>query len=97
MRLHDEFEWDSRKAAANWRKHRVTFDEAEVVLGDEEGDVYHVEEPDEEHGEGEDRYITTGSLPTDRSTTRRRITRIISARRATNEERRRYGQDISGQ
>jgi uncharacterized DUF497 family protein len=64
MRLHHEFEWDPRKAAANWNKHRVTFEEAEVVLGDDEGDVYHVEAPDDEHGVSEDRYITTGSHPT---------------------------------
>ena len=44
MRRHGEFEWDPKKAAANYKKHGVTFDDAAVVLGDDEGDVYHVEE-----------------------------------------------------
>jgi len=29
------FEWDPRKAAANLRMHRVSFDEAATVLGDD--------------------------------------------------------------
>jgi hypothetical protein len=28
------FEWDSQKAAANLRKHRVSFDEARTVFND---------------------------------------------------------------
>ncbi len=108
MRLHDEFEWDPRKAAANWKKHGVRFEEAAVVLADDEGDAYHVDEPDDEHSVGEDRRITFGSRPddrgivlriswTDRSTTKRKVTRIISARPATKFERKIYGQEISGQ
>ena len=29
-----EFEWDSRKAASNKRKHGVTFEEAATIFGD---------------------------------------------------------------
>lgn len=29
-----QFEWDKKKAAANLKKHRVTFDEASTVFGD---------------------------------------------------------------
>ena len=28
------FEWDDAKAASNFKKHRVTFDEAVTVFGD---------------------------------------------------------------
>jgi len=28
------FEWDNRKAAANFRKHQVSFEEAATVFGD---------------------------------------------------------------
>jgi len=79
-----------------------------VVLGDEEGDVYHVEQADDDHSVGEERYVTFGSRPndprvvlriswTDRSTTKRQVTRIISARRATNHERKRYVEEIRDQ
>ena len=29
-----EFDWDSNKASANFKKHGVTFNEAATVLGD---------------------------------------------------------------
>jgi len=108
MRLHGEFEWDPRKAAANWKKHGVRFEEAAVVLADDEGDAYHVEEPDDEHNVGEDRFVTFGSRPddrgivlriswTDRSAAKRQVTRIISARPANKQERKLYAQEISDQ
>ena len=96
--LHENFEWNETKAAKNIRKHRVSFDDAALVLADEDGDAFHVEEYDDKHSTVEDRYITTASHPqdrsivlviawTDRSTPRARITRIISARPATLAER----------
>jgi uncharacterized DUF497 family protein len=105
MRLHDEFEWDSVKAAGNRRKHGVTFEDAAAVLRDEQGDVYHVDKPDDAGSTGEDRYLTWGSHPdnrslvllvcwTDRSTDETRITRIISARRARPHERKTYAEEI---
>jgi uncharacterized protein len=47
------FEWDARKAAANLKKHRVSFEEAETAFLDEEALV--IEDPD--HSEVEDRFI----------------------------------------
>jgi uncharacterized DUF497 family protein len=107
MRLHGQFEWDPRKARANLKKHRVNFTDAEAVLADDHGDVYHVEEEDDEHSEDEARYITIGSDPqdrgiilkiswTDRSTDDEKVTRIISARPVTPRERGDYAEEIRG-
>jgi uncharacterized protein len=106
MRLRENFEWDETKSRRNVKKHGASFDDAALVLADEEGDVFHVEEYDGPHSAGEDRYVTTASHPddrnivmviawTDRSTSRDKVTRIISARAATRAERRRYGEEIS--
>lgn len=62
---------------------------------------------DPSHSEGEDRYITYASLPsrrvvvliiswTDRSTGDEKVTRIISARQATKQEKARYVREIGG-
>ncbi len=99
--LHDEFEWDQRKAVANLQKHGVAFDDAACVLADEMAAVYHYEQYDKAHAGKEDRFITVASHPLDRSivlaiawTERQQataqITRIISARHATGRERRMY-------
>jgi uncharacterized protein len=107
MVLHQNFEWDEAKARRNLKKHRVTFDDAALVLADEHGDVFHVEEYDERHSAREDRYVTTACHPddrsivlviswTDRSTENAQITRVLSARPATAAERRRYAKEISG-
>jgi uncharacterized DUF497 family protein len=108
MRRHEDFEWDSEKGRINRRKHRVSFEEGAAVLHDLQADRFHLEEFDDEHDSDEDRYVTFGSHPddrsiilrivwTDRSTASRRITRIISARAATKKERRRYAQELGGQ
>ena len=108
MLLHENFEWDEDKAQKNLKKHGVSFDDAALVLADEDGDKFHVEEHDGSHSDGEDRYVTTASHPddrsivliiawTDRSTQDAKITRIISARAATPAERKRYVKEISGQ
>jgi uncharacterized DUF497 family protein len=107
MRVHGSVEWDPGKAAKNLKKHGVSFEDAARVLTDEEGDFFHIEEFDEAHADEEDRYITTASHPddrgivlriswTDRSYRDKRITRIISARFATNRERRNYAQETQG-
>jgi uncharacterized DUF497 family protein len=49
------------------KKHRVTFDDAAAVLGDDQADTYHIEEHDDAQSTDEDRYLTTGSHPADRS------------------------------
>ena len=36
-----ELEWDSEKAAANFRKHRVSFEEASSVFGDPLAVTFH--------------------------------------------------------
>jgi uncharacterized protein len=107
MRLHEHFEWHDDKALKNLRKHGVSFDDAALVLADEDGDEFHIEEYDAEHSTDEDRYVTTASHPddrcivliiawTERSTEKHKITRIVSARAATPAERKRYVKEISG-
>lgn len=51
-----KFEWDSKKAASNKKKHDVTFQEAATVFGDVLAITYH----DLEHSVGEDRYCSFG-------------------------------------
>jgi Ribonuclease toxin, BrnT, of type II toxin-antitoxin system len=50
---HVKLEWDPRKAAANLRKHAVSFDEAMTVFEDWES----VTIPDPDHSEGEERFV----------------------------------------
>jgi hypothetical protein len=50
------FDWDPRKAAANLRKHRVSFEESQTAFLDEEALV--IDDPD--HSEAEDRFILLG-------------------------------------
>jgi uncharacterized protein len=105
MRLHQFFEWDESKAVSNLGKHGVSFDDAARVLADPDGEVFHVEEFDETHQDIEDRYITTAFDPddrqiilriswTDRSRVNASVTRIISARVASERERAKYFKEI---
>jgi uncharacterized DUF497 family protein len=87
-----DFEWDPRKAAANERKHRVSFDEAMTVFAD--WDSITIADPD--HSEGEERFLVIGLSVRGRllvvsHTDRGENTRIISARHADARERRKYG------
>ena len=50
------FAWTAAKAAANKRKHRVSFSEAQTVFYDEEALL--LDDPD--HSEDEDRFILLG-------------------------------------
>jgi len=50
------FSWDARKAAANARKHRVTFTEATTVFDD----PLSVTIPDPDHSLGEQRFLLLG-------------------------------------
>ena len=50
------FEWNSRKAAENRRKHRVSFEEAKSAFLDENARVI----ADSEHADDEDRFILLG-------------------------------------
>ena len=86
-----EFEWDPDKAAANLRKHGVSFEEAATVLAD----VLSVTVPDPDHSREEDRYITVGmsfnhQLLIVAHTERGNAVRLISARELTATERTAY-------
>ena len=51
-----EFEWDPKKAAANIKKHNVTFQEAATVFGDPLAVTFY----DPDHSVNENRFITFG-------------------------------------
>ena len=83
------FEWDEEKANLNWRKHKIDFNDAAKVFADEN----RVEWLDEYHSDDEDRYITVGKVNEILFvvyTEREDVTRLISARRANKQERRKY-------
>lgn len=87
-----KFEWDAQKAAANVRKHGVSFDEAMTVFADDES----ITIPDPDHSEGEERFLVVGSSSRGRilvvsHAERGENIRIISARRADARERRKHG------
>ena len=86
-----QFEWDPAKAKANRRKHGITFEEAATVFGDTNAIV----EYDARHSMIEDRWRLIGlssrlRVLTVVYTRRHEAIRIISARRATKAESRRY-------
>jgi len=82
-------EWDPRKAAANRRKHGVSFEEARTVFFDERGRL--IDDPD--HSEDEERFDLLGLSSSLRLLVvchcyrgQGGVIRIISARRATARE-----------
>jgi uncharacterized DUF497 family protein len=85
-------EWDARKAAANLRKHRVSFEEAATAFDDELGAYY----PDWLHA---GRFILIGYSRLRRllyivhAEVRSDAIRIISARKATRNEKKHYEND----
>lgn len=88
-----DFEWDSRKAATNLRKHGVSFEEAAAAFLDDLSVVY----VDADHPE---RLVLIGMSQALRllvvvHAERRNpeTLRIISARRATRQERRPYEEE----
>ena len=92
------FEWDPNKAAANLRKHGVSFDQAAAVFLDPRA----LSLFDDEHGDAEERWITLGISPVsgllvvnhtyeEEGTSAVRI-RIISSRKATKREVRQYAE-----
>ena len=85
------FEWDSRKAGENLRKHRVSFDEASSVFDDPLGITY----PDPDHSEDEQRFVTFGYSSSNRllvvsHAERGDTSRLINARPAMRSERNIY-------
>ena len=90
-----KFEWDETKAESNYVKHQVRFDEAQTVFLDDNAiEVFDVD------CEGEDRFIRLGvSLKRNLLIVvfcerDGEVIRIISARRATKDERKVYEEGI---
>jgi uncharacterized DUF497 family protein len=90
-RLH--FEWHPAKAAANLKKHGVSFEDAQTVFADEYAQL--IDDPD--HSETEDRFVLLGLSSSLRILVVAHcyraeggIIRIISARKATKAEERSY-------
>ncbi len=86
-----KFEWDPDKSDANVRKHDISFHEASTVFADPLALTFN----DPDHSIGEHRFLTfghsgMGQLLVVVHTERRGTTRIISARRATRQERKIY-------
>lgn len=91
-----KFEWDEAKSEINRKKHQIRFDEAQTVFLDPQAfDLY-----DEDHSEGEDRFIRIGIsgklkvLLVVYCMRDEDHIRIISARKATAEERKIYEKGI---
>ena len=89
------FDWDPCKARSNWLKHGVSFEEAATAFLDAAG----LDGEDVEHSETEERRLrlaksSLGRILVIAYTTRRRddeeVTRIISARRASRKEGKKY-------
>ena len=88
------FDWDAAKAAANQKKHGISFEEARSVFYDEFAVLFH----DEEHSTIEDRFLLLGMSLQARlllvchcEREVGNLIRIISARRATRRESTFYG------
>ena len=87
------FDWDMPKAKSNFKKHKVSFEEAVSVFFDEFARDYY----DPDNSEKEDRFIMLGLSRKLRvlvvSYTHRKkesVIRIISARKGTKNETRNY-------
>lgn len=85
------YEWDSKKAESNLKKHGVSFTEAASVFLDPMALTYY----DPDHSKTENREITIGYSAKNRiiilsHCDRNETIRIISARKATTKERKHY-------
>jgi uncharacterized DUF497 family protein len=84
-----DFEWDDEKAEINFKKHEVRFSEAVTIWSDDSALEMH----DPDHSDDEDRWIRLGYSTSTRilvvvfcERIEGKLTRIISARKATKEE-----------
>jgi uncharacterized protein len=90
-----KFEWDFAKNESNTIKHGISFEQASEVFTDCNAlDLF-----DDMHSELEERFITIGRIPSGlvlvvRTEFSDDIIRIISARRTTKHETRRYYEKI---
>jgi uncharacterized DUF497 family protein len=83
------FEWDTPKAAANLKKHQVSFEDAKSVFFDDFGIQFF----DEDHSSEENRFLLLGMSSTAQmlivchcEREHGAVIRIISARKATKRE-----------
>lgn len=88
-----KFEWDTKKATANFKKHGVSFAEARTVFFDENAKL--IGDPD--HSDDEDRFILLGLSSSLRVVLvchcyrdKENVIRIISARQASTYESKQY-------
>ncbi|HHE37926.1 MAG TPA: BrnT family toxin [Candidatus Cloacimonetes bacterium] len=90
-----KFEWDTTKEKSNIKKHGITFEQASYVFAD----PYALNKYDNEHSDNEDRWILLGKslkgvillvVHTFKVIDRIELVRIISARRATKQEKQSY-------
>lgn len=88
------FTWDEAKAEENLRKHGVSFEAGSTAFADENARLKH----DPDHSQQEDRFILLGFSAKLRLLIvchayreNDEVIRIISARKATPNERRQYG------
>lgn len=88
------FEWDIHKNETNIKKHKISFEEAKTVFYDEHARII----ADPEHSQDEDRFIILGFSSALRLLVvchcyrkEDEIIRIISARKATKNESKYYG------
>ena len=84
-----KFEWDRAKAAANAKKHKVTFEAAKTVFYDD----FAVQFFDDDNSSTEDRFLLLGMSSDARlllvchcEREEGEVIRIISARKATQQE-----------
>ena len=92
-----KFEWDEAKNQANIKKHGISFEEAETVFEDEDALII----SDESHSDEEDRFILVGfSYKANLLVVchcyreNESIIRLISARKATVAERKKYKEQL---
>ncbi len=88
------FTWDPAKAAANLRKHRVSFIEASTAFAD----ALSITIADPDHSVSEERFVLVGRSDRDRllivaHVERSDLIRIINARLATRRERKTYEEE----
>jgi len=91
------FAWDDAKAEENVRKHGISFEEASTVFADQNARLKH----DPDHSREEDRFVLLGFsaklrllLVCHAYRENDEVIRIISARKATPNERKQYGSSL---
>jgi uncharacterized protein len=91
-----QIEWDESKNKSNYKKHKIWFEEAQQVFNDPLALRYF----DSAHSESEDRFLLIGESEPYRvllvvfCEKDESVIRIISARKATKKERRKYEKGI---